>query len=564
MEAYQFYPSNDLLASICYGKFKSYRFVRILEPNAGRADLLKYAMRGLSDYGHIDCVELDINNQTILRSKKLRVVASDFLTYFPVYKYSHILMNPPFEVGDKHVLHAWEIVDNAEIVAVLNAETIRNPYTKERKQLVRLIEDHSASEVEYRHSVFECPDTLRKTAVEIAIIHLIKKTELTFDTSFLDNLKKETSDCFDDVRIEGDNALMLPRNAIENRVIDYQCAVEAMKEASLAIAREHYITSRLGKPLAMPDEEWSAMSSMEAIQQSMSERLNKRHDELKDLSWRGIINCTDIAGRLTSSAADKVKSEFENIKRLEFTLENIYAFIEGVVLQQSELQIESLCEAFDIFTKYHSNNRVYFQSWKSNDRHRTHGYSLKKTRVVLPAAKRDAYKGYQGPFFNSCDTDKFANLDKAFAMLDGRHHNDVNGLEKIMKTHIKNLWNGERVKSDYFDMTFYKNSGTFHIFPTRKDLIDRLNIEVGKRRQWLPHDPTECSNEFWKQYNSAEVVNAKLKIDDDVIARSERDAGSARDNANREISIAIREAQLKCGIDYQPECIGTSEIKMIA
>lgn len=564
MKAYQFYPSNDLLASISYEKFKSRNFIRILEPSAGRADLLKYFIRGRYDFSNIDCVELDINNQMILRGKNLRVVASDFLTYFPVYKYSHIVMNPPFEVGDKHVLHAWDIVDNAEIVATLNAETLRNPYTKERQQLARLIQDHSASEVEYRESVFECPDTFRRTAVEIAIIHLVKKTECSFDTSFLDKLKKESEGRFDDVRFDGDNALMLPRNSLENRVIDYQCAVEAMKEASLAIAREQYIGSRLGKPLGMPDEEWNAMASLEAIQRSMETRINKRHDEIKESSWKGVIASADITGRLTTAAAQKVRDEFDHIKRLEFTLENIFSFIEGVILQQSAMQIESLCEAFDLFTKYHTNNRVYFQSWKSNDRHRTYGYSLKKTRVVLPAANRDAYKGFTAPFFNSCDTQKFANLDKAFSLLDGRHHSVISGLEKIMETHKKDLWDGVRVKSDYFDMRFYKNSGTFHIFPTRKDLIERMNIEVGKHRQWLPHDPTQCSEEFWQQYNEAEAVNAKLNIEYDIVRKAEHDSGSHMENACAEIANAIREAQLECGIDYQPDAIETFEIKMIA
>lgn len=48
-------------------------------------------------------------------------------------------MNPPFSDGVKHLLHAIEIAEKtgSEIVCILNANTIKNPYSNGRKLLLQ-------------------------------------------------------------------------------------------------------------------------------------------------------------------------------------------------------------------------------------------------------------------------------------------------------------------------------------------------------------------------------------------------------------------------------------------
>jgi hypothetical protein len=58
-------------------------------------------------------------------------------------------MNPPFSNADDHFLKAWEIAENTDIVCLMNAETIRNPYSQKRQLVNRIIEDNGGS-VEYR------------------------------------------------------------------------------------------------------------------------------------------------------------------------------------------------------------------------------------------------------------------------------------------------------------------------------------------------------------------------------------------------------------------------------
>ena len=54
-------------------------------------------------------------------------------------------MNPPFSNGDKHLLKALQMQEKGgNIVCLLNAETLRNPYTESRKELIRQLDKYDA------------------------------------------------------------------------------------------------------------------------------------------------------------------------------------------------------------------------------------------------------------------------------------------------------------------------------------------------------------------------------------------------------------------------------------
>jgi hypothetical protein len=72
------------------------------------------------------------------------------------------------------------------MVCILNAETIKNPFSEKRKLVARIIEDNNAT-VEYIENAFI--DAERKTKVEIALIH-IKKEKSRMDNIF-ENLEAE-------------------------------------------------------------------------------------------------------------------------------------------------------------------------------------------------------------------------------------------------------------------------------------------------------------------------------------------------------------------------------------
>src|SRR5664279_1485418 len=104
MSDLQFYPTPSSLAYKAFRKFKNREVIRILEPSAGRGDLLVGFITGIhSRTDLIDAIEIDLDNQAVLRGKGINVIDADFLQFNGAAMYSHVLLNPPFLQGAEHV-----------------------------------------------------------------------------------------------------------------------------------------------------------------------------------------------------------------------------------------------------------------------------------------------------------------------------------------------------------------------------------------------------------------------------------------------------------------------------
>ncbi len=504
----QFYPTPARLARRAWKKFEKRTFVRVLEPSAGNGDLAKKAPWYEERYARtpIDCCEIDITRHPALKAAGFSVVGVDFLDFRDGAIYDTIILNPPFREGAKHVLKAWEILWDGEIVAILNAETVRNAYSADRQMLVSLIEHHGS--IEFLTDTFHDPDTLRKTDVEVALVYLRKQANLQKDIigSLLDDLAKDPrnaerlSHAFHDAQ-----DLTVPSTAVEQAVIAFDTAVAAAREAVFAQARQQHYAFLLGKTIEQinsdkPDDEPSSQTDF------VLRELQKRYDELKNRAWAGILRSSKVMGMLSSEAQRRLESDFDTIKDLEFTATNVFGFLKGIADRQGEIQIGMACDVFDLFTRYHSENTVFYKGWKSNDNHRTCGMRLKTTRFILPHHKTESW--------NHClshdSMQVLRDIDKVFAMLDGKANPAVS-LESIFTNQFDTLRSKTRVKASYFDVRYHHGIGTIHFFPTNKELVDRLNRLVGRHRQWLPPEGERVSDAFWLQYEKAEHFDAEVR-----------------------------------------------------
>ncbi len=231
----QFYPTpsdvaGKLMAGVDWKNVKS-----VLEPSAGRGDLIDWAKRRCEkvryhrniyhgsysiDLDDIDCIEIDPNLQALLAGKGYRVVHDDFLTYHTRKRYDLILMNPPFSEGDMHLLHALELCENGgQIACILNAETIRNPFTNSRKALLKALHKHGAS-IRFMERGFS--HAARRTDVDIALIN-VNIPAANEDTTIWDNLKKAREE-----HLEA-NSLheVAPANQVERLIREYDLLCSA-------------------------------------------------------------------------------------------------------------------------------------------------------------------------------------------------------------------------------------------------------------------------------------------------------------------------------------------------
>ena len=524
MNSYQFYPTPKSLAFKAFSKFNTLNITRLLEPSAGKGssvELLKEFIEEkererLQEMGikrtnsffdrpspsctsfSVDVLEIDQNHIPHLKEKRLNLVGYDFMAFRGAPIYSHIFMNPPFAQGAAHLLHAWDLLYSGEIVCILNSETIRNPYTRERQLLTRIINDNNGS-VEFVKSAFETEDAEVKTAVEVAIIHLAKKQDIK--SNFIDGLRQEVVDS-DPIQNDFGNALALQGDYIQkfrNLVIAFECAVKATKESIISQMKRRHYAKILGNEAGSmaPGETHKEVSDKE-----FQEQFAEEYSNLKQSAWGGVLRSTEFLNRLSSEGQRRVQSERNDICKLEFNLQNILGFLEGIISSGPEIQIEMICEIFDRITRFHSENRCYYMGWKSNDKHRTLGMKIKKTRFILPVDTT-----LFGDRLGYGEIQKLKDFDKVFCMLDGRHY-DHEDADLAANTQ---LINGERVSSRYFDLRFYAGVGSLHFFPNRPDLIERMNRIVGKHRNWIPATDSSMTPGFKKQFEQSEKTTVAMR-----------------------------------------------------
>ncbi len=451
----------------------------------------------------IDAIELDATKHPVLK-EKADVVGFDFLKCEAGAIYSHIIMNPPFAEGVKHVLKAWEILFDGEIVAILNAETIRNPYSKERQMLARFIEQHG--EVEFIPDAFKGEGVEREAEVEVALVYLRKQADTSaIIGDILGEMKADAEAHSLGADFHEAHDVALPNNFVENAVLAFKAAVEAIRQAVCAEARASHYSRILGETMARVNGEAGDDRSGDSTPAWVRGELAKRYGELKDRAWTGILRSTQVTTKLSSRAQRRLEAEFENIKKLEFSESNIYGFLAGLANAGGQIQIEMACDVFDLITKYHSDNTVFYMGWKSNDRHRTCGMRIKTTRFVLPGHRRSL-----GDSLYWDSEQVLGDFDKVFAMLDGKTEPETS-LVQVFRSSFRELRFGSRLSSSYFDVRYYPGVGTIHFFPRDKKLIDRLNRLVGRHRQWLPPQDEAVSKDFWLQFDKAEKFDGDIR-----------------------------------------------------
>lgn len=524
MDYLQFFPTPPRLVHKLWSLFKNREFQRVLDPSAGDGALL----RGHPSYGNrrqplLDAIEIDASKHPVLRERGISVVGVDFLNFESGAVYSHLVLNPPFRHGAAHVLKAWKILFDGEIAAIINAETLRNPFSAERQQLVKLVGSHGS--VEFIRDGFMGSDVERETPVEIALVYLRKQADVaSIVGDVLGALRADMEAERLTDGVDGYQELMVPATFIENSVLAFNAAVLAMKECVLAEAKAEHYAGFLGQTLAERNGDNSDKARpVDNTAHGIRERINERYDKLKDRAWASILRSTEVQAKLSSSAEKRMESEFEHIKTLSFTVANIYGFLAGLSEAGWEIQVGMMCDVFDTISAYGTDNTVHYMGWRSNDRHRTGGRRVKTTRFIIPGFAESSYSisfPYQAMRMLS-------DFDKVLAMLDGVSEPEVS-LEWVAKNKYRtanssepDLYHADRLSSSYFDIRYFRGRGTLHFFPRRKDLIERLNRLVGQHRKWLPPDDVTVGKDYWAHYDRAEKHDTEVRRQADALRRTD-------------------------------------------
>lgn len=470
----QFYPTPEHVARKISGMIDFLKVESVLEPSAGKGDLLKALKSHNNKVGMIDCIEIDPNLRTILRGKGYNVVADDFLSYHSYTQYDLILMNPPFADGDKHLLKALELQKNGgQVICILNAETLKNPCSVYRKDLLQKLSNYNAK-IEYLDNAFSRAE--RKTDVGIAIVN-VEIPPVRYDMPmFNDFIAGEE---FESTYKKYNNAQLATNNTMSNVLKQYndECRmgltlIDTFERMSALIPE--YASDSKGSPIIGIN-----IRSSEVMKVSMSKK-NLFVRQLRYKYWNILFHTRELSNLFTQRVRDEFKLHIHKMRAYDFTAENIRKLYAELSKNLSSNIEDAILHQFDELSYQNSmdkgGNIHYYNGWKTNS-----AYRINK-KVIIPC-----YGLYSGMYWSLYTARGIlCELEKIFVYLDGGKK-EGKTMDDVFNEFNRHDYNGERITAKYFDIEF-KKKGTIHLWFTDEELLKKFNIFGANKKGWLPND----------------------------------------------------------------------------
>jgi predicted RNA methylase len=492
-----FYPTPKHLIAKMVSKIQNKDARTFLDPSAGKGDIIDFlhdVYRYRTD--RIDAIEIDETLQATLRGKSINVIDSDFLTFSGADKFDVILMNPPFDTGDKHLLKAIDIMYCGEIVCLLNAETLRNLYTNRRKLLVKELDRLNAN-IEYINGAFL--DAERKTAVDIALVYI--RVENQVEDDLFAGVDNTTFDA--QKKITTDNEIQT-QNKIQNMVDDFNRVIKVGTETLVNYYKNY---NHISKYIKLANQDGKADSNYtvadETLTNIMQKKLNQFLRDVRKSYWTDVLDLKDVKSRLTSKKSDLFHHQLQKHAYMDFTEHNIRQFIINLIGGYEQTLIDAVVKLFDDFTieyawdkDLHNNNVHYFNGWKTNK-----AFFINQ-KVILPWYRcwDTLFKKWQ---IDYKDAQKLHDIDLVMSYFDAK--NDYYSITDSLKYAFE-LGQNKKILSTYFEISVFKK-GTIHLIFRDEDVLRRFNIVACKGKNWLPQDYGHKSFEQLS-YEEQEIVKS--------------------------------------------------------
>lgn len=520
----EFYPTPPELAA----KMISHEFIKgkhetILEPSAGKGDLIDFLLLTieyleyrdccryiykndlampyetvidgvinrfvLPDFKNgkrsekynekVDCIEADSNFCAILRGKEYRVYNDDFLKWDDDKHYDLIIMNPPFSNGDEHLLKAISIAEKtgSKIICLLNAETIKNPYSNKRKLLVNTLEKYNA-EIEFVQNAFSNAE--RKTDVEVAIIRVEIPAPFKERSQIWEELEQSNVEINEP---EFSNEIVTADDPLRMAVNLYKRELQAGKKLI-----EEYLA--LKPYLSSSFENEKTPSYMKGCLLTLSSGKNgldwnEYLYSLRYKYWYQLLHNPAFMNNLTSNLREEYYSMISKFAHKDFSLKNIYDVKMDIISRTAKGIEDKIVSMFESLSYQHSmeaaGNVHYFNGWKSNS-----AFKINK-KVVIPYVA--AWEWGRLEYYHYSDRSVYKKLDDLEKCLAFLQIGDSEYIYDIDLSHQLKVYQEQQITKKmqfrYFDVDVFKK-GTMHIKFRDLDLLKRFNIYGCQHKGWLP------------------------------------------------------------------------------
>lgn len=520
----EFYPTPpELAAKMVNSVFIKGKIETILEPSAGKGDLIDFLMLAkeyltnrwycrsiwekdmsipdnevfdavieryvLPDFkagkrsheysNRVDCVESETNLCAILKDKGYRVYNDDFLSFDDDKHYDLILMNPPFSNGDEHLLKAISIAEKtgSKIICLLNAETIKNPYSNKRKLLANTLEKYHA-EIEFVENAFSNAE--RKTDVEVAIIRVeipapFKEKSRIWEELETNDIEINNTD-FSGEMVSADDPLRMAVNLYKREL---QAGKKLIEEY---LALKPYLSSSFENE-DTPSYLRGCLLTLSSGKNGLD--WNEYLYSLRYKYWHQLLHNPVFMKNLTSNLREEYYSMISEFANKDFSLKNIYDVKMDIISRTAKGIEDKIVDMFEQLSYKNSmeaaGNVHYFNGWKSNS-----AFKINK-KVVIPYVA--AYSWSRIDFYHYSDRNVYKILDdleKCLAFLqigESEYIYDINLNNQLKFYQEKQVT--KKMQFKYFDVDVYKK-GTMHIKFRDLELLKRFNIYGCQHKGWLP------------------------------------------------------------------------------
>lgn len=421
--------------------------------------------------------------QSVLERTKLHLVHDDFLTFGSMKRYDLVVMNPPFANGDVHLLKAIAMQERygGQIRCILNAETLRNPFSLQRQRLVNKLAELGA-EIEYIEDAFR--DAERSARVDVALIRVnIPNPENKSD--IFDRLTKAA----EEKPIEVDACEDLALNDLFARYVsmfdvEVQAGLELIK--SYRAMCPHILNS-------MIYERSEPIITLKILGSDARDAVNEYVCAVREKYWAALLHNPEFVDHLTADMRNDWRSKIEQLADYDFTVFNIRKVmveINGQLRQGVETAIEKVFKKLTEDHAWYADAKTihYFTGWRTNKAH------MIGKKCIIPSngayASDSIWGGDKFDSWRACDA--LRDIEKVLDFFDGEGIYATVDMHEVMAQISESHRNKtsippKNIKLKHFSVTFYKK-GTVHITFHDQKLVDRVNIYCARQANELPPD----------------------------------------------------------------------------
>jgi hypothetical protein len=490
-----YYPTpKKLINKILEGLDFRTNIHTVLEPSAGDGNIAEVVLERMKSVRYnsysrnekkydIDCIEINSELSYILKGKGFRVVHDDFLTYDTYKKYDLIIMNPDFEQGDKHLLKALSLIEHGgTVICILNANTIKNPYSNTRKDLVRKLNDYNAS-VEYLQEEFTQAE--RRTNVEIAVVRVTIENK-NRESIILNKLKQEEQF----KQQNGNNNKLIEGDFINGIIQQYNFEIKAgvnlineynnLQPLTLKSFKKDNYTSNILN-LSIDGSKYDKSIGNDNLVNAYIKKVRYKY-------WEALFNNEQFTSLLTTNLLYEYRQKITDMQDYDFSYYNIKEIQKQMNINMIKSVEDTILNLFEEFShKYHwhdetSKNIRYFNGWKTNS-----SYKINK-RVITVLSAYSSITGrldYTYKFY-----EKLKDIEHVFNYLDGGKTEESDLKEILNKA--QNERKTKNIITKYFSINTFKK-GTTHLTFLDEELLQKFNIFGSMKKNWLPNGFGKCN-----------------------------------------------------------------------